>query len=261
MVDCIARFCAEEECIVVIKLELSKKSAVPIYEQIRRSIVRLIEEGQLRPGELLPSENELAATYNISRMTARNAINELTRDGLVIRVPGKGTFVAQPKKPVEVTKLRSFTQIAEDLGLVPGARILTQRTVDPTEKVAELLRLSEGEKAVEVVRVRTVNETPVMLVRSFYPSRLCSALVEIDLTDQSMYRLLEEELGLKLGGARQFMEACNASEYVATLLNLEVGTAVVRLERELFLEDGTPVEYFTGYAWTKQFKFKFELVR
>lgn len=240
---------------------VSKNSPVPIYQQIKHSLVQLIESRELKPGNLIPSENELAARYKISRMTARKATEELVREGRLVRVPGKGTFVSEPKKLLELAGLRSFTEEARELGFVPGARILRQEIVEAPEQVKEILKLAEGEQALLLERVRTLDGQPMSLGTSYFPARLCSALVGRDLTNQSIYRLIEEELGLKLGWARETIGCCNAPKHVTKTLGLRPRAAVLSWERVGFLADGTPIEYHTAYTWTHKYRLMFELKR
>ena len=245
----------------MLDLKVSKRSPIPIYEQLTRALERVIEDGELKPDDPLPSEYELAETYNISRMTVRRAINELAREGLVVRVPGKGTFVAHPKEARELKQLASFTEEAERQGLKAGGRVLTHRVIKPTRKVAEILRLSKGERVIELERIRTLNGKPVSLARSFLPYRLCPSLAERDLNDKSLYRILEVELGFKLVWAREIIGCCSAPEYVAELLGIKPGSAILTWERELFLEDETPLEYLYSYQWPEHFKVTFEIRR
>jgi len=237
------------------KLTILKNSSVPIYEQIRHAIQNLIKNGDLKPGDIIPSENKLAEMYGISRMTARNAIKELAREGFVICVPGKGTFVGEPeKKEVDASRVDSFTEIAKKFGFVPGGRVLVQREVEPTGKAAKFLALPEGENAIEIERVRTLDDIPVLLTKAFFPVRLCRGLAEYDLTDTSIYKVLEEKFGFRPSRGRQYMQACNVPRSVASILEVEPGTAVIYWERELYLDNGTPIEYSSTYVGTNQFK-------
>jgi GntR family transcriptional regulator len=245
----------------MVNFSVAKNSPVPIYQQIKRSLMQVIENGALKHGDPIPSENELASRYKISRMTARKATEELVREGRLMRVPGKGTFVGKRKNLVELAGLRSFTEEALRLGYVPGSRILRQEIVNPSRQVTENLKLTEGEKAVMIERIRTLDGQPVSLGTSYFPATLCSVLRARDLTNQSIYRVLEGELGFKLGWARETIGCCSAPKKVTKLLGIKPTTAVLSWETLVFLDDGTPIEYHTAYTWTHQYRLMFELKR
>lgn len=142
--------------------------------------------------------------------------------------------------------------------LEAGLRVLRQAIVRPAEHVAGMLQLPEGAGVVEIERLRAVDGKPAWLAMSYFPASLCAGLAERDLTSQSAYRLLEEEFGLRPGRVRFAIGSSNASGRVARLLEVEPGTAVGAIERELFLDDGTPLEYLNAYIRGDRFKLSLE---
>ena len=104
--------------------DVQKDSSVPIYSQVERIVMDMIDSGRLSAGQRAPSEREIAETLDISRMTARAAMSGLVADGYLYSVPGKGTFVSNPKMRQDLLELTSFTEDMRNRGLRPGARLL-----------------------------------------------------------------------------------------------------------------------------------------
>nr|MDQ2827559.1 GntR family transcriptional regulator [Chloroflexota bacterium] len=123
-------------------MTVDKTASQPIYRQVIQALRERLERGELLPGGRAPSERELADLYDISRMTARGALRELIRDGLLYTVPGKGTFVAWPKMQQPLNTLTSFTEDMRARGLLAGTRVLGQGIEVSSSAVTERLRLS-----------------------------------------------------------------------------------------------------------------------
>src|SRR5690242_10763453 len=124
---------------------LAKGGPLPRYYQLKEILHAKIRAGQWQPGVLIPSERELCEQYGLSRMTVRQGITELVREGLLYRVQGKGTFVARPRITQQLMVLTGFSQDMIARGCVPGAQVLDQRMVPASQEVAERLRVREGQ--------------------------------------------------------------------------------------------------------------------
>lgn len=205
---------------------LNKRSPVPLYTQLYARLAEQISTGAFKPGDRLPPERELAETMNVSRITARQALDALAKKGLVYREQGRGTFVAEPK----MHGLIGFTSFSEDMrqrGYHPSSQILIQELKTVDLEAQKVLKLGPDELALHLVRVRMADERPVAIQSALIPERLCPGLESMVLHDQSLYSVLREEYDLHPAWTEAELEAISASPEEARLLNLEKGDPVL----------------------------------
>ncbi|MEW6047209.1 MAG: GntR family transcriptional regulator, partial [Bacillota bacterium] len=144
-------------------MNVSKVSAIPLYQQLEDYIRESIESGQLKPGDRLPSETELSKRYQISRMTVRKAMERLEFAGYLERYPGKGTFVAAPKIPQRVSMLHGFHKKMSALGLKVKSTVLEVQSIDAGIIIERRLGLQTGDRVFQISRLRYVEGTPVAI--------------------------------------------------------------------------------------------------
>jgi DNA-binding GntR family transcriptional regulator len=240
------------------RLRLTKESPVPLYYQLAERIQELARAGDIAPGERLPSERELAEWADISRMTVRQAMAWLVREGVLVVRHGVGAFVAEPKRTYDAVTLLGFTEETARHGDAVGTRVLEQRVSEPSRAVVSALDLLPGEPIVKIVRLRSAGATPVLIETSCLAAARCPGLEEADLEANSLYALLEERYAIRLRGARQTIEATTAGEYESGLLAIEPGAPLLRLEGVAFADDGRPVEHFTATYRADRFKLALE---
>ena len=238
---------------------LNRRHPIPLYYQLVEYIRDEIHSGNLEPGDQLPSERELSEQAGISRMTARQAIAFLDREGTVVVKPGIGTFVAEAKLVHDTLHLFGFTEEMVRQGEAVSSQVLEQDLVVPPPYVAGELQMPSGELAVKLVRLRLSADLPLLLETSYVPARLCPGLENMKLEAQSLYALFEQRYELRLESTRQTIEATIANEYEAELFHVEPGTAMILLEGVTYAEPELPVEYVK--AIYRGDRFKFELVR
>lgn len=240
---------------------LDRKSPLPLYYQLKELLKAKIEMGELQPHDQLPSENELERLFQVSRMTARQALSELEREGYVYREQGRGTFVAEPKLRQSLLRLTSFTEDMRARGLKPGAQVLDIQILC-NRHVAEKMGIPPEEELIKIQRVRLANNEPMALETSYVRHRFCPGLEEENLNDRSLYQTLAEHYGIHLGKAHQTLEARLADEFETRVLHLPPGKPILHIERLTFLEDGTtPIEYVRSAYRADRYKFYVELVR
>ncbi|HXZ99757.1 MAG TPA: GntR family transcriptional regulator [Candidatus Binatia bacterium] len=215
-------------------------SSIPKYSQLREILLDLIES-ELAYDQVIPSERELVDRYELSRMTVRQAINNLVAEGRLYRVPGKGTFVARPKIEMPL-RLDSFTEDMRARGLEPGAVDLERRLAPATGQLLRALSLNPGDTVHVITRLRTADSMPMALERSYVPTQVAPGLEIIPLADRSLYQVLEERFGIVLERGEQTIEAGIVDIADAALLDLRPGSAVLRLRRRSFA-GGRPVEF------------------
>ncbi|NUP75156.1 MAG: GntR family transcriptional regulator [Sinomonas sp.] len=215
------------------RLHLSN-SHVPKHEQLRSIILRLAKD-ELAPGDRLPSERTLMDAFGVSRITVRAAVGRLVAEGHLLRVPGKGTFVADAT--VQSTlHLASFTQEMEAQGHEPSTVVLiSERSTAPPETAAAL-GLVRGSEAVHIRRLRLADGRPVSVDDAWYNGALVGGLLSIDLTG-SIYRALGAEFGQQIDRARQTVRAEGAPADIGVLLGTGTGAPVLFFDRTSFSGD------------------------
>ncbi|MFN8447686.1 MAG: GntR family transcriptional regulator [Anaerolineae bacterium] len=221
---------------------LKRHSYIPLYLQIAQGIIDRVRSGDLAPGDQLPSEREIAAEYAVSRVTARQALDELVSQGMAYRVRGRGTFVAEPKIR-EVSGLRSFSDDMRSQGLQPSSRVLAQKVMEPDATVRQQLKLAPDELVLYLDRLRKANDAPVALESVYLPHRLCPGLEHEDMTSHSLYAILREKYGLYLAWGESEIEARGALPAEADLFGIEVGQPVMVARRLTYTESFEPIEY------------------
>lgn len=207
----------------------------------------------------MPSEADLERDFGVSRTTARRALDELRRRGLVLREPGRGTFLASPRLKTDLAYLYSFSEEMARFGYLPGARLVEQRTVPAWEALAGELEVEPGEEVLFVRRLRLADGLPIFVGDSYLPVGRFPALAEADYGSVSLQRLFEEVTGKKVEKARQWIEAAAVPEDVAGLLEVEAETPVLRIRRVAYVEGGAAVESVEAFFHPERYQHYNEL--
>ena len=238
---------------------LSRSSVGTLYHQILQELRARIESGRIGVGDRLPSEADLVRDFGVSRTTARRALDELRREGLVRREPGRGTFLASPRLRSNLAHLYSFSEEIERWGYTPGARLLERREILADEKVAARLDLEPGERVLFVRRLRLADERPIFVCDSHLPITRFPALRDADYGAVSLRRLLEETTGSEMARAHQWMGAATAAKDVAEMLEIEPGVPVLRIERVTFATGEQPIELVEAFFHPERYQHYNEL--
>ncbi len=240
------------------KRMLDKKSPIPLYYQIAEHIKEQIAAGVLVTSEQLPPERDLGEQMGVSRMTVRQAVTHLVTQGLLDVRPGVGTFVAQPKLTYDALHLLGFSEEMARSGAVTESVVLEQSLIVPSPRVATKLNLDPHEKVVWIVRLRRVNQEPVLLETSMIRAALAPDLEDADLSTHSLYKLLEARYALHLQRAHQTVEVVIANDYEQQLFALRSGAAMILLEGVTYGTNDMPVEYFKAIYRGDRCKFELE---
>ncbi|MGR6923691.1 GntR family transcriptional regulator [[Actinomadura] parvosata] len=208
-------------------------SPVPKYFQLREILLDLIDSDEFGIGAAIPSERELCQRFGLSRMTVRQAVDHLVSEGRLHRVPGKGTFVARPKIELAL-QLTSFTDDMRARGMIPGSRDLDRRIVRASAHLAKELGIPPGEEVHFIERLRTADGEPLSIERAHIPVKLAPDLSDHDLSDRSLYELLERRYGLVMDAGELTIDGGIADPSDADLLKLPRGGAVLLLQRRSF---------------------------
>ncbi len=232
---------------------LNQSNAVPLYKQLKDIIKTKIMRGELKPNERLPSEAELSEFYKVSRITVRNAINELAEENLLVRTQGKGTFVCSNKIERNIAQVLGFTEICNIGGLKAGSKILSCEVVEASSRDIEILKLQSGDKVISIQRIRYANDVPVILEHVRFPSKYSYLMLE-DLENESIYHLLKDKYKINLNFSRKSIEMTFATDKQASLLKITKGYPMILISGYVLDDQNVPVHRTDQYIVGDKFK-------
>lgn len=240
---------------------LDRESGVPLYQQLEGELTRRIQAMEWRPGQRIPSENELHRVYGLSRMTVRNVVTKLVNDGLVRRVPGKGTFVTEDKIAALSPAYLGIREQLEAMGLALTTHLVSLNQIEAPPEVRKALQLSDRDGVHAIVRMRAVDGSPISLHRSYVPTLMAPGLENFDLVTEQLCVVLDESFGIRMSRAEEELEAVPSIGQDATELKTEPGAAVLALRDVLFDQHGRPFEYSHITFRGDRMRLKFEYAR
>lgn len=240
---------------------IDKSSPVPYYYQLAEILRRELGIRSAR-GEVLqlPSENDLAERYGLSRATIRHALDTLENEGWIYRQKGKGAFAPYRRVEQDLTQLISTTEDMRRRGWALETRSLSCQQVSAASYIADALELPMSAQVYRLCRLRIVKNEPLSLQTTYLPAALCPGLEQHDHAT-SLYRLLEEQYGLRLWSAKEVLRARPASPYEADQLQVREGACMLYVERVTFGMDGTPIEYLESVWRGDRYDFTVSLSR
>lgn len=239
--------------------------AIPRYIHIRDALHRRIQEGDLEPGEKLPSENELAAEFGVSRMTMRRGLDDLVTAGLIYRRHGLGTFVSKTTIERDHSRLTDFFESCRLDGHVPDARLLQMESIEAPLHIARALNLGADERVIRLATLRSVDGAPItyhdaFLPASRFPDLLGAEPSALGLERQHVWQLIETQ-GYTVANVVEKLEAQNADKELARLLGISRGAPILYGQRVLYSDDGIPLKYADCYNRGDRFSLTVVLVR
>lgn len=232
---------------------LDRSSVIPLYYQIHQNLLEQIHSGKLQPGQPIPSEQEIASSLGVSRMTARQAVKSLCDTGVAYSRRGLGTFVSEAKHEKTESELLSFTQETKARGWKPTSHVLAFGKTIADTQVARALHMKPGGRVIHLRRVRLANAVPMGIENGFLPFGLFPALLEAFDPRTSLYKTLAENYGIRMLAADEMVEAGLASTEEARILGIGKNIPVFLLTRVSYAENGQPIEYvrstYRGDRW------------
>ena len=239
-----------------------QRGPLPLWFQIKEQLRRTIDLGQWAPGEQLPTENELTEFFGVSRITVRTAFERLGDQGLVERIPGRGTFVAKRSFEQPATRLAGFHEDMASRGFIPSARTLSVRVVTDPSVVASALA-TEGDDLMEVRRLLLADNIPMAFQHGFLPiwvmgGEACDAA---DLDNKSLYMTMEERTASHPATAEETIEAVRADRTHADLLDVSEGSPLLMASRLSLDRSRRPVEWVRMWYRADRYRFRVELQR
>lgn len=232
----------------------------PLYQQIKNLILRSLEEGEWKPGDVIPSEQELATRFKVSQGTVRKAIDELAAENLVVRRQGKGTYVAtHAERHIQYRFLRLQPDFGEEN---PAQRTIIEcKRQRATAEIARLLGIRSADPVVMVRRVLSMQGAPTILEDIWLPGTPFKGLsLEALSSDQGpMYAFFEREYGVRMVRADEKIKAVAATDEMAELLMVPAGHPLLSVERIAYTYNDAPMELRRGLYRTDTHHYKNEL--
>lgn len=241
---------------------IDRSSPLPLYYQLKGVVADDIGARGLKPGDRLPGDHDLCQTYDVSRTVVRQALSELEHEGVIERIKGRGTFVAQPRTSEGL--VQSLTGLFEDVAARGGhlrSKVLRCEVVPADAAIASDLAIDEGTPVAVLERLRFVDDEPWVWTVTHLPAYLVPALERHELSDVSLYAVLEEHYGVRLHDGVRSVEASVASQPQARLLGIAEGDPVLVLRSTSRRADGLPVETFVAYHRGDRSRFEVALTR
>lgn len=221
---------------------------VPLHHQVYLDLKAAIDAGELKSGDRLPPERELAQRYGCSLITVRRALDELSREGRLQRHQGRGTFVLPPRLERDIAEAQSFTEEMQRRGLDPETKLIAARPEAASESVATALQLEPGSPTLYLERLRLAGGEPLLLEMVHLPAERFPGLLASDLEHNSLYDVLTERYGTPVVRAREALEPVLLPAREARLLGLEPRSLALLVEGVAFTGDDTPVEFGRTYV-------------
>ncbi len=240
---------------------IERDSKTPIYQQLEEIFQRKIASGEWSPDQRIPSENELNRMYGLSRMTVRGVLGKLAADGLLIRVAGKGTFVAPRKISAVSPAYRGIREQLEVLGYDISTKLISLEISAAPAQVREALRLGTADKVYSIVRLRSVDGKPLSLHRSFVPAQLAPDLDTHDVTGEQLCVVLDRYYDLSMQSVTEDLEAVAVGTTDAKLLDLRRGDPALQLNDVISDREGLAFEYSTIVFRGDTMRLKFDYTR
>ncbi len=236
--------------------KLNYDSFMPLYFQLKEIFLEKIENGELKEGDMIPSENELQQIYDVSRATVRNAIQLLVNEGFMEKKKGRGTFVKRRKIEEQLPVLKSFTE--EMAGMDAGKEVISAEYTQPSPAIKARLNLAADETVFSLKRLMLVEGRPLGILHSYIPARFKLRLDED--YSKSLYRILEK-IGVRLKEADQTIEASMSDREQTRLMGRKKSFSTLVIRRLAYSINGEVVEYVKGVYHGDPYRYTCRLSR
>jgi GntR family transcriptional regulator len=241
--------------------KLDRHSHVPLYYQFKQSLLERFEKGEFPPGQPITAEVDLAKDYCISRATVRRAMQEMTHDGYIHRIPGKGTFMLRTRIKRGLTRMSSFSEDMKERGQMVTSKYLEVGPKQPLAYIAEQFHISPEEPLLYICRLRMVDDLPIALNISYIKLPADVSISEEEVRESHSLWLLLERKNLPLIETEKVIEVMLANEERGKLLDVPVGTALLHVEGMAYTINHIPVEFSQVISPGERYKYLVHLER
>ena len=222
---------------------LSADATKPLYQQLRDGLRERILDNELRPLAKLPSESELMQQHAVSRITVRQALNDLQKEGLLFKVQGKGAFVSQPKVAQDVTRLQGLAEAMSRDNRQVRNRVLSFKDIKANRVVAERLGVAADTIVCQIRTLRYLDRQPIAVDVSYVSQPVGRSLRAADLPARDLIDIYENDLGFTLGHAELVIDAVAAGAGEARHLKIAPGAPILRIERVIHTASRQPLHF------------------
>lgn len=241
--------------------KLDTSSYVPLYQQLKEFMMEMIDKGIWNPDDRVYSEQQLSEQFNVSRNTAKKAIEDLVQEGILYRIQGKGTFLSHPKIEQSLSAFYSFSQVLKEKGLKPKDIILKITVEKANHKIAKALQINRGEEVIMLQRLRCANEDPIILECSYLPKVKIEDIDKLSLVgEMPLYDVLRTEFGIIVNSAKETFEPILIRDDEVKYLDVQLGSPALLLERTAYDSSKSPIEFCRSIVRGDRCKFYTELI-
>jgi len=240
---------------------VDRSSPLPLYYQLKRILLARIESDELQPGDIFPTEQQIQEIYQVSRTTVRQALSELEDDGKITRHRGRGTFVAKPKVRHMPEEYPNLADHMMQQGMTPGWKLLRADWIEAETDIASALQLTSGERVFRLERLRLANDEPIGYHIAHVAPDFAAVIDQRSFTEGGSLRYLRGLSILENSVADRTLEAIEANQKIAQLLNIKLGSALLRVNRIIYTEDRKPIEIFRGVYRGDRFQYRINNMR
>lgn len=222
---------------------IEKESPVPAYLQLKNIMLDKITKGEWQHSNRLPSENQLCRNYNISRITAREAIKSLANEGVIYTVHGKGTFINTHVVSQDIEKVTGFFSQAENEGFKADIQVVKQSVIKADENLASKLKISPGKQVIMIKRIKSADDEPLSIEMRYLPSDLCADLLEDNRAEMSLTKLLKDHYHLVIKEREMSITPYLLDKQSAELLKCKKDAPAVLLTEVLYLDNKRVIKW------------------
>ncbi|QAA23952.1 GntR family transcriptional regulator [Sporolactobacillus terrae] len=237
---------------------MSRSSGVPLYLQLIDVLTHDIENHVYKAGDQLPSERELCDLYQLSRITVRQALQELEREGTITKKHGKGTFVAEKPIQQNLVNLYSFTDEMKRLGKIPKTKVLDFEVIRLNSRLAKKLKMDAGIEVVRVTRLRLADDRPLMYETTYLPRTIFPYLTREQFEQRSMYTIFRQDYDVYVTKVVEKFTATKMQKNEAAQLTEATGTPAILIKRYGYDHERL-VEYTSSIVSSGKFYYRVEI--
>ena len=239
--------------------KLDFKGPQPLYIQVTDLIKDHIAKKYWQLDEMIPSENELSATYGVSVGTVKKALSKLVDEGILYRRQGKGTFVNRPDFKRSFIRFFRYGVDEDQKGRFPSSRVLHSDIIVPAGRVKNILKLADNEKTITIKRIRYLKDLPLMLEDLYLPYKIFEGFDEMDISQELLYPIYDEKYKTPIIWADEYLWPTIADSSHAEALKIDHGSPVISIERIAYTYGDKPVEFRKSIGRGDKFRYHIEI--
>jgi GntR family frlABCD operon transcriptional regulator len=238
-------------------MKLNESSHTPLYSQLKQLIKEEINRGKYLPGQQLPSESIFCEKYSVSRITARRAITDLVKEGVLHSQQGKGSFVKEAKVKRELISVGGFTESTTASGKNPSSQILSNTIITADDHLMSVFKVEPNEEFLKLHRLLFIDNQPFIIETSYYPLKNLPGLEQFIGEQTSTYKILKDRYNVEITRSEKTMDVVTATDYEAKLFRCDVSTPLYFIEKTAYDQQKRPIHLSQSLFVTTKVSFTF----